>query len=123
MNQETFAVGEAAILVALNLAYQPHHGQEVVITGPLEPGGDERAFGSQCMGHAFRFPNGFSGWSDVRGLRKKPPPGQKRQEAGEWALCPWRPPERAFPKVLVATDGDLVIGVGRKITRREETSK
>lgn len=89
---DTFEVGEVALV---NKADSPWYGREVTVTGPLrittyldihtgviwpaEP----------CYDITLSWKPGPY-VSPPRFLRKKRPP-PKKEDIGEWELCPWRP--------------------------------
>jgi hypothetical protein len=91
---DTFKIGEVAILVALNPFFCPYDGEEVVIESVLKESRHPFGYKKDETGHDVRLSDGHITWSAIRGLRKRPPPTQGRQELGEWDRCPWQPAKR-----------------------------
>ena len=90
---ETFEVGEIAILNKPNSSW---HGTEVIIAGPIHWTGwisietGETHSPEPC--YSVSGPDFLPGCvCPPRFLRKRKPPEQKREQLGEWELCPWRP--------------------------------
>jgi hypothetical protein len=91
MNEETFVVGEIAILQ--NCTNFPElDGAEVTITGPLEL--HENASGKSWMGYETDLVHkGFLVFPAPHKLRKKRPPKSQREidTVVPWKDCAWSP--------------------------------
>lgn len=97
---DRFEVGEVAILVYPKdnpfpaSANGVHPGTELLVVGPLEYMILKVETG-QIMGQYWAHMvevNGRQYACPVEWLRKKPPKQEpKREELGEWDLCPWKP--------------------------------
>ena len=90
----TFNVGDA--IIGQNAAVElEYNGMEGEVVGPLmhrsftNPWVDGRTEG---LTYLVRWANGNVRCNWPWQLRRKDhPPAQKREETGEWGLCPWRP--------------------------------
>lgn len=107
----TFKPGEIALLVfpswtAHVKASEPGkfgEGTEVTVLTNLMylrfdnlPGGP-----ATRQGYKIQTPDGKEWGATPDMLRKKKPPGQPREQLGEWELCPWRPKHRSVSSTEV----------------------
>jgi len=85
ITMDDFKVGDVAVIVYSALPWYPV-GTEVTILEIVGPPYSSEEY------LVDRMPDGCLVYAGRRCLRKKRPPDEvKREELGEWDLCPWKP--------------------------------